>query len=58
MTLHRIRYLYTEWFSVCLNITSKFHSIATFNRFIKQNKYLNKTCRHVRDLLQYQTSFV
>jgi hypothetical protein len=37
MTLHRISELYTQWFSVCLNITSKFRTIAIFENFVKQH---------------------
>jgi hypothetical protein len=37
MTLHKITELYKEWLSVCLNITLKFHTIATFQNFVMQN---------------------
>jgi hypothetical protein len=59
MTLHKITEFYTEWFSVYPNITSKFRTIAIFNKnFVKQNNDPNKTYRYVHDLLLYQSSFV
>jgi hypothetical protein len=36
MTLHKITELYTEWFSVYPNITSKFRTIAIFKNYVKQ----------------------
>jgi hypothetical protein len=45
MTLHKITELYTEWFSVYLNITSKFRTIVIFKNCVKQNNGSNKTCR-------------
>jgi hypothetical protein len=39
-----------QWYSVCPNITSKFHSIAMFKSFIKQNSYWSTTCRYVYGL--------
>jgi hypothetical protein len=58
MTLHKITEFYTEWYSVCPNITSKFRTIAIFKNYVKQNNDSNKTYRHVHDLLLYQSSFV
>jgi hypothetical protein len=59
MTLHKIKEFYTEWFSVYHNITSKFRTIAIFNKTcVKQNNDSNKTYRYVHDLLLYQSSFV
>jgi hypothetical protein len=49
MTLHKVIPFCTEWLSISTNITSKFHTTATFESFIKQNDS-NKTCRHVHDL--------
>jgi hypothetical protein len=40
------RILYRE----VLNITSRFHTVATLKSFMKENNYLNKTCRRVHDL--------
>jgi hypothetical protein len=57
MTSHKITECYTEWFSVCPNITSKFHTIAVFKIFIKLNIDWNKTLRYVHDLLLCQISF-
>jgi hypothetical protein len=37
MALHKIIELCAEWFSVCLNITSKFLILYVFKSFIKQN---------------------
>jgi hypothetical protein len=58
MSLRKISELYTEWFKVCPNITSKFRTIFTFNRFVSQNNDTSKTCSYVHDILLYQTSFV
>jgi hypothetical protein len=59
MTLHKITELYTELFSVYNNITSKFRTIAIFNKnCVKQNNDSNKTYRYAHDLLLYQSSFV
>jgi hypothetical protein len=45
MTPHKITEFYEEWFSVCLNITSKFRNIAIFKIFVvKENDYANVTC--------------
>jgi hypothetical protein len=49
MTLHKITEFYTEWFSVCPNITSKFRNTAVFKSFVKCNNDSNKTCRYARD---------
>jgi hypothetical protein len=54
MTMHKITEFYTEWFSV-YPITSKFHTIATFKKCVKQNNDSNKTYRYVHDLLLYQS---
>jgi hypothetical protein len=43
MTLHEITDFYTEWFSVCPNITSKFCTIAIFKSFVKENNDSNET---------------
>jgi hypothetical protein len=59
MTLRKTTEFYTEWFSVYPNITSKFRTIAIFNKnCVKQNNDSNKTYRYVHDLLLYQSSFV
>jgi hypothetical protein len=59
MTLHEITEFYTEWFSVYPNMTSKFRTIAIFNKnCVKQNNDSNKTYRYAHDLLLYQSSFV
>jgi hypothetical protein len=59
MTLHKITEFYTELFSVYHNTTSKFRTIAIFNKnCVKQNNDSNKTYRYVHDLLLYQSSFV
>jgi hypothetical protein len=47
MTLHKITELYTEWFSVYHNITSKFRSIAIFKNCVNQNNDSNKIYRYV-----------
>jgi hypothetical protein len=57
MTLHTITELYTEWFSVYSNITSKIRTIVIFKNSVKQNDS-NKTYRYVHELLLYQSSFV
>jgi hypothetical protein len=49
-TLHTITELYTESFSVCPNITSKFRNIALFKSVVKQDNDWSKTCRYVHDL--------
>jgi hypothetical protein len=49
MTLHKITEFYTEWFSVCPNITSKFRNTAVFKSFVKCKNDSNKTCRYARD---------
>jgi hypothetical protein len=42
---------YTEWLSVCPNITSKSPTIAIFKTtVVAQNNLSNKTCRCVHDL--------
>jgi hypothetical protein len=41
--MNKITEFYTEWFSVCPNITSKFRTIATLESFLKQNNDSNKT---------------
>jgi hypothetical protein len=53
MTLHKITEFYTEWFSVCLKLTSKFRTIAIFKNCVKQNNDSNKTYRYVHDILLY-----
>jgi hypothetical protein len=59
MTMHKIIEFYTEWFSVYPNTTSKFRTIAIFNKnCITQNNDSNKTYRYVHDLLLFQSSFV
>jgi hypothetical protein len=58
MILQKITEFYTELFGVYHNITSKFHTIATFENCVKQNNDSNKTCRYVHDILLYQSSFV
>jgi hypothetical protein len=35
--MNKITEFYTEWFSVCSNITSKFRAIATLESSLKQN---------------------
>jgi hypothetical protein len=40
MTLHKITKFCTEWFSVCLKITSEFRIIAIFEFFVKQNRMI------------------
>jgi hypothetical protein len=49
MTLHKITEFYTEWFSVCLNITSKIFIIVIllFESFVKYNNDSNKTCMSI-----------
>jgi hypothetical protein len=51
MTLNKITELYTEWFSVYSNTTSKFRTIAIFKNCVKQINDSNKTCRYIHDLL-------
>jgi hypothetical protein len=51
MTLHKTTQLYTYWFRVCPNISSKLLTITLFQSFVKQNNYSNKTCTHVDNLL-------
>jgi hypothetical protein len=59
MTLYKITEFCTEWFSVYHNITSKFRTIAIFNKnCVKQNNDSNQSYRYVHDLLLYQSSFV
>jgi hypothetical protein len=55
MTLHKITELYTEWFSVCPNITSKFLIISMLKNFAEENNDTNKACTHVHDILLYQS---
>jgi hypothetical protein len=31
--------IHTEWFGVCLNLTSEFHTIAVFESFVKHNYF-------------------
>jgi hypothetical protein len=50
MTLHKVTEVYTEWFSACPNITSKFRTIAIYKNLVKENNNSNKTCRFVHDL--------
>jgi hypothetical protein len=57
MTLYKIAELYTEWFSVYSNITSKVRTIAIFKNYVKQNNDSNKTYRYIHDLLLYWSSF-
>jgi hypothetical protein len=45
MTLDIFIDLYTEWFSVCPNITSRFTTIASS----KENNNTNKTCKYVHE---------
>jgi hypothetical protein len=54
MTLHKITEFYTERFSACRNMTSKFHAIAIFKSFVKQNNDLHKICRHIHDVLLFR----
>jgi hypothetical protein len=58
MTLHKIKEVYTEGFSVYPNITSKFRTLAIFKNCVKQNNDSNKTYRYVHDILLCQSSFV
>jgi hypothetical protein len=58
MTLHKLTEFYIKWSSVCLNVTSKFQTTATFESSIKEHNDSNKTCRYVYDLSLYTTSFV
>jgi hypothetical protein len=58
MTLHKFTEFYIEWFNVCLNIASKFRTVAMFISFVKQNNDSNKTCSYANDILPYQSSFV
>jgi hypothetical protein len=51
MALHKITEHYRKWFSIYPNITSKFRTITIFKNCVKQNNYINKTYRHVHDLL-------
>jgi hypothetical protein len=54
-TLHKIIEFYTEFFSVCPNITSTFFTVNMFKSFVEENNDPNKICRHVHGLLLYQT---
>jgi hypothetical protein len=47
MVLHKITTFYTEWFSFCCNITSKFHTIAIYKSFVKRNNSANKSCSFI-----------
>jgi hypothetical protein len=58
MTLHKITGFYTEWFSVCPNINSKFRTIAIFKKLRQIKNDSNKTYRYAHDLLLHQSSFV
>jgi hypothetical protein len=59
MTLHKITEFYTELLSVYPNTTSKFRTIAIFNKnCVKQDNDSNTTYRYVHDLLLYQSSSV
>jgi hypothetical protein len=58
MVLHNITEFYTEWFSFCPYITSKFRTIVIFKSFAKQNNDSNETCRNVHDILLSHTSLV
>jgi hypothetical protein len=49
MTLHKITEFYTEFFSICPNITPKFSKMAMFKIFLKS--YSNGTCRYIHNLL-------
>jgi hypothetical protein len=54
-TLHKITEYYTQWFSLCLIITSKTRTNAARKSFKKQNTGLNETCRYDHDLLLRQS---
>jgi hypothetical protein len=53
MTLHKITEFYTEWFSICANITSKFCTTAIFKCSNKWNDDLNKICKIKHDFLMF-----
>jgi hypothetical protein len=44
MSLQKITEFYTEWFSVCPNIISKYRTIVIFRSFVTQNNDSNKIC--------------
>jgi hypothetical protein len=44
MALHKITEFHTEWFSICTNITSKFHTIAIPKSSVEQNNDSHITC--------------
>jgi hypothetical protein len=56
MTLHKITEFYTEWFSVCPSITSKFRTIIIPKNLVKQNDS-RIICTHVCGLSLYYTLF-
>jgi len=49
-TLHKIIEFYTEFFSVCPNITSTFFTVNMFKSFVEENIDSNKICRHVHGI--------
>jgi hypothetical protein len=49
---------YTQWFSVCSNITSKFRTITILKSYTKQNNDSIQAYRHVYDLPLHQTSLI
>jgi hypothetical protein len=52
----KITELYTQWFSVCPNVNSKYHIIAMFKSFVKENDDSNKTCTCVNDLRKIEAN--
>jgi hypothetical protein len=57
-TLHKITELWTEWFSDCSKINSKFNTIARFKSPVKENDDSNKTYRYAHDLSLSTNSFI
>jgi predicted component of viral defense system (DUF524 family) len=56
MQFHKITEFYTNKFSVCPNITSKFRITAVFKSCVKENNDSNETCRYDHYLSLGETS--
>jgi hypothetical protein len=56
LDIAKITELYTQWFSVCPNVNSKYHIIAMSKSFVKENDDSNKTCTYVNDLRKIEAN--
>jgi hypothetical protein len=53
MPLHKITEFYKEWFSLCSNTNSKFHTTVIFKSFVKG---IHTSSSYANDDLMRQTS--